>query len=411
MRDIRHDSDRSIRNIPLSKRSDQKPLMHRTRRRRSWRWLWWGIAVVVVCGGLGLFLSVLFAGATVKVHPKEVTVTAPATLQATLTAQPEILQYQPFTLTQSASTTIPASGTRQVSKQASGVLTILNNYSTASQRLIANTRFQAGDGKVYRIHDSVVVPGLKGGVPGTASITAYADSPGDSYNRSGNTAYTIPGFKGDPRYTKITASSGPISGGFVGMQPAVAQNDLDSATQTLERGLDAAARGAVANQIPDTLLLVPGSLTVSFGMVTQTPNGDNSATIAQTATAQGYIVQKADLAAAVAAKTIPAYKGEAVAFADPSALTVSFATTSKPAPETITLNLSGSPTLVWQFDANALKQALLGKDKSQFQQIVASFEPAIECTAAHPCSAAIRPFWSSTFPSDPSKISIKILLN
>ncbi len=56
---------------------------------------------------------------------------------------------------------------------------------------------------------------------------------------------------------------------------------------------------------------------------------------------------------------------------------------------------------MWQYDPNALKTALLGKSKSEFQTIVESFAPAIQSA-----QAKVRPFWEGSFPSDPGKIDV-----
>src|SRR5262249_20984903 len=146
----------------------------------------------------------------------------PTMVPAELNAPPGTLSYQMLTVSQSATTTASATGSQQVQKQASGVITISNAYSSAPQTLVATTRFEAPDGKIYRIHTGVTVPGMTAGKPGTVSEPAYADVAGVEYNRSGTTTYTIPGFKSDPRFTKITASSGSMTGGFTGTQPTVA---------------------------------------------------------------------------------------------------------------------------------------------------------------------------------------------
>jgi hypothetical protein len=310
-----------------------------------------------------------------------------------------------MTVSRSASTTVPATGTHQVSRSASGVVTVYNAFSTDTQRLIANTRFAAPDGKIYRIRDSVVVPG---GVknpdntltPGATTVTLYADSPGSEYNR-GDTKFTIPGFKGDPRYDKFYAQGSSISGGFVGNEPAVAQADLDKATDLIKQGLSQAAQSSLASQVPPGYLPVPGSLQIVFTPLTQTPGDNNTATIAQTATMSGIIVRASDLAASVAKQTVQDYHGETVAFSDVSAVSIATATTTKAA-ENITLSLSGSPTLVWQYDQAALKAALVGKSKSTFESIVASFAPAIARA-----EAKVRPFWQGNFPTDPNKIEVK----
>lgn len=405
---------RSIRDIPVpaNHRRMQAPEEHevhpprRTRRRGRGRFWILLIIVVVICAAAGLLLSTVFAGATVTVHARTASVSVPPTLTAQVDAPVGSLAYTPFSVTASATTTVAANGTQQVSIQASGQVTIYNNYSSASQRLIANTRLEASDGKIYRIHDSVTVPGISGGQPGSVTVTVYADSPGADYNKSGTTTFTIPGFEGDPQYTKFSAQSqGDISGGFVGAQPAVAASDLATAEQQLQTQLDQAVR-AKANAVPDGYTAIPGTLNITFDTVEQTPDGTNQAYLTQTATASGDILRTQDLASIIAAQEVSGYNGEAVGFDKSSALNMQLASSSQPTDQTLTLDLSGTAVLVWQFDPNALTQALIGKPKGQFETILQSFAPAIECSSQNPCSAAIRPFWQSTFPSDASKIKI-----
>lgn len=415
MRDINSPSggDRSIRNIPVHHRRHgaapheepaelrQSRKSRRDPRRGRGRLLLAGLAVVVVAALGGLLLSTVFAGASVSVTPRTAAVDMPASIPAQRSAPVGTLSYQTFSAAQSATTTVPATGTQQVSKQASGMLTIGN--TGASQRLIANTRFEAPDGKIYRIHDSVVVPAGTGGKPGTASIAAYADSPGPDYNRSGNTNYTIPGFKGDPRYTKITAVSGAMTGGFVGSQPAVAAADLQKAKTTLEAQLNAAIQDVVVNDVPEGYTVVDGTVRISYSDIAQAPGSGNSASLSESATATGAVVRINDVAASVAKATLPSYGGEAITFANPDDITIAAATSTKPVADSLTILLGGTSPLQWIFDPNALKAALVGKPKAQFKTIIKTFQPAIL-----KADASIRPFWTSSFPSNPDKISVDI---
>ncbi len=417
MRDIRpSDSapERSIRNIPVHHRKPLRPeaeedlpeipadVPRRPRRRRR-PLLLWGLGVVVVCTILGVLLSTLFAGATLTVEPRTEAVSLPSAIQAQLNAPVGALSYELLSTTRSATTTVPAQGTQRVSRAASGVATISNTYSKDPQRLIANTRFEAGDGKIYRIRDSVVVPGMSGTTPGTVSATIYADSPGESYNKSGSVTLSIPGFKGDPRYTKFSAVvAGGLSGGFVGEEAAVAQADLNTAKAALQKQLDTEVRAAAAAAIPQGYSAIPGTLSVTYGDLMQTPGQNKTATLVQAATASGAIVRQNDLATAIARATVTGYKGEAVSLGEGSSMAVQASST--PGSNTLTLQMSGKTTLVWQFDPEALKQALLGKNKADFQTIIDAFRPAVA-----EATLSIRPFWHSTLPSDPNKISIKIV--
>src|SRR3989338_4190473 len=157
----------------------------------------------------------------------------------------------------------PSEAAQGAPPPAGGVVPVSTAYSPASQRLIANTRFEAPDGHIYRIRDSVTVPGMKQGVAGTVSATLYADSPGPAYNKSGGVSFTIPGFKNDPRDAKITArSEGALSGGFVGDETVVAPADLAAAKAALQKQMDGAVRAVAAQAILEWFSAGAGSLAI-----------------------------------------------------------------------------------------------------------------------------------------------------
>jgi hypothetical protein len=428
MRDMTPRGDRSIRNIPVPQghklirpapevqEEVEQPLYEedfsapprRPHNRMNTffgsRFFWILAAVVVICVAAGLLMSTLFAGATVTVTPRSATVAAPATIAAQINAPAGTLPYQVINSTRTASTSVPATGTQQVSRAASGVATIYNT-TALSQDLVATTRFEAPDGKIYRIHSNITIPAAKAGTPGTVTATIYADKPGADYNRTSPTQFTIPGFKGSAKYTQFYAQAPVISGGLVGVEPAVSQTDLAAAQLALKQGLSNAMNDMVQTQVPKQYLAVPGTLTIAYDDIVQAPGTGNTAVLSQTAHASADVVGSADLASAIAKQTVQGYAGEAVNFADPTQISIALAATSS-ASGAITLKLSGNPKLVWQFDPNALQQALVGKPKAEFETILKSFAPAITCSNDTPCKASIRPFWSSTFPTSPDKISV-----
>ena len=418
-------TDRSIRNIPVptahrrtaprpqydekEERFDEERPRPR-RRRRLGRRLWLiGAGVVAVCIIGGLLLSTVFSGATVRVSPRTEKVTPPATLEARLGAPVGMLTYQNLIIRRFATTTIAASGTAYASRQAQGSITIYNTFSGVSQRLIANTRFEAPDAKIYRIRNSVAVPGTTKNADGslkagTVIAIIYADSPGADYNRPDSTRFTIPGFKGDPRYDKFYAQSqGTISGGFVGNEPAVPPADLAKAQTTLKLELDSALDAAASAEIPEGFLPIPGTLVITYADIMKTQDGNN-ATLSQGAQATGAIVRANDFATALARAALAGkYKGEAVVLQDPSQISISLAASSSQADGALRLALSGAPTLIWQFDPAAVKTALVGKKLDALSQIISSFSPAIV-----QARATVRPFWQGSFPSDPNKITVTV---
>ena len=425
MQDMNPRGDRSIRNIPVStshrrvqaqevdieEETDYQPprVPKGSNRSRSRTFVWWTVSAVVLFGLAGLVASTIFQGATVTIYPKTEPVTPPSSLLAVANAPTGTLGYQTMSVTQSASTSAAASGSKDVSKPATGVVTVYNAHGTASQQLIANTRFEASDGKIYRIHDQITVPGgvkkSDGTVtPGSTTATLYADVPGAEHNRTDTTRFTIPGFKNDPRHTKFYAESkGPMSGGFVGKEPAIAAATLTEAQNTLKQKLDANIRAAIVSNIPAGFIPVDGSLAVVYNEITQTAGANNNASLVQSATASSVIIRASDLAAAVAKQSLGTYNNEPVAFADSSQITIALSSTNKSTTGPLTLALGGTPILVWQFDPAAVKKALLGKDKDDLKTILKTFQPAII-----KATASIRPFWKATFPIDESKLNLKV---
>ncbi len=412
MRDMIPPGDRSIRNIPIPAghhhiQRDQipeyyqpePPAPRRRTKRRPGRFLAWALAIIVVCGGAVAGISMVYAGATVVATPRTQDLVASTTILAQISAPVGTLAFARVSSTQSATTTVPATGTKRVSRTAHGTVLISSTYS-ANQRLIANTRLQATDGKIYRLASSVDLP-ANGSVVGQIN----AESPGEAYNRSGATTFVLPGFQGDPRFEKFSAKSqGAISGGFVGDEPAVAATDMEAARLKLKTELDLSTQRELTNSIPANSVAIPGTLAVVYGDMVQASSEDKkTATISQSATATGAIMNVREFASALAAKLVSDYKGEAIDFKDQGSLSVSVASTTKGSEDQITLQVVGQTTLVWQFDPNALKAAMLGKDKALFQDIVESFAPAIAAA-----TATVRPFWIKNFPGDPEKIEIKI---
>lgn len=106
-----------------------------------------------------------------------------------------------------------------INQKARGMITIYNEYSGSVQPLVATTRFQSPDGKIFRLIKGVIVPGtsnISGETkPGAIEAEVIADESGETYNIDA-TSFTIPGFKdsGTEKYSKFYAkSSKKMSGG------------------------------------------------------------------------------------------------------------------------------------------------------------------------------------------------------
>ena len=199
-------------------------------------------------------------------------------------------------ITKTVTKTLPATSEQQVEKQASGKIKIINSHKETPQELVKNTRFQTPNGLIYRIRDSIVVPGytMNGSsvVPGTLEVEVFADSAGEEYNTS-NAKFTIPGFSGKEQFEKIVAESvGNISGGYIGIQKVVSDEAKEQAEKELQEELK--------KQVEDTknqsteYVLVPNMETLSFGEIQDKPEG-NSVVLSLSASVEAYSFVKKEL--------------------------------------------------------------------------------------------------------------------
>lgn len=421
MQDVVPKGDRSIRNIPVPpnrkggagsrsvRREEREDMESRPRGIFRFRFsLLWVVVGAILAALLGLIVASFFEGAQVTVVPKSRTVTIDTEIRAVPDAPVGQLPYQTMKTERSLSQTLAAEGEARVERRASGIITIYNEFGTQSQRLIKNTRFEAPDGKIYRINDSVTVPGAirkaDGTLtPGTIDITVYADSPGADYNKE-PAQFTIPGFKGDPRYATFSArSKTALSGGFSGVERVVAEADLVRAVEEIKQELGGALANALTQEMPEGYLLVPGSPRFSFDEpLRESQDEDVLLTVRGVIVAP--IVRERDLASSISRLTIDDYEGEAVLFRDASMVGLSLkATSGIIGTDPITLAVTGTPTVVWQFDAEGLKADLAGKGRTIFETVIAGYKPEIVRA-----KASIRPFFSGSFPEKTERITVLV---
>ncbi len=430
MQDVVPPNDRSIRNIPLpahrKRHQTEGPVPSSTPPRRkvpppqeprtyeevsggqSSRIMWF-LAVALVGVLIAVGAAMLFEGATVTVMPRKAEVSIPENMVARSDAPLGTLPFTTATASAEASRTVAATGERDVARQSSGAVVISNTYSTAPQRLIKNTRFEAPDGKIYRINESVVVPGAKKNAngtftAGTVAATIFADSAGPDYDRGVDT-YTIPGFKGDPRYEKFSAKgTSPVSGGFIGKEKVIPDADRKAAEDGIRAELTETLAKSLGDAAPTDRMLIAGSISYSFVPVADTSAaGASEATIKLKGTAVGALIKEADLASAIAKVGVPTYNGESLRFADRSAVTIRAKEPVTSDSTELSLAAEGSATLIWQFDPAAIQKLLAGISEDSFAQTLQSAGPAIADG-----TASFKPFWKHTFPKDPADIRVKV---
>ncbi|MBI4119583.1 MAG: hypothetical protein HY456_01915 [Parcubacteria group bacterium] len=157
-----------------------------------------------------------------------------------------------------------ASGKKFVERKAKGIIRIFNAYSSEPQPLVVSTRFETPDGKIFRLDKGVTVPGAKIAdgkiVPSNISATVTADKAGAEYNIGPVERFSIPGFKGSPKFDGFYGSSdAAMDGGFVGQQAYPTEADIAAGKETVSRTLADTLRAVVSQQLPQDYVFIDGA--------------------------------------------------------------------------------------------------------------------------------------------------------
>lgn len=366
--------------------------------------LYAGILVLVVLIMFGV--SAFFKSAKITITPKNQT----AVLNDIFTAKKDIssggLGFQIVTVAKDVEKNVEATGEAQVNKKAQGTITIYNNYNAQSQKLVATTRFQTPEGLIYRLINPVTVPGttVKSGktVAGSIDAVVEADKAGADYN-IGLKDFTIPGLKGDPKYTKIYArSKTEMSGGFSGVQKIVSPEIVNQSNTELEESLKTSLSKDITSQIPADFVLYASSLTYTFNPVTQANSSTGGAVLKKRGTASAVIFDKGLLSRTLLAKLIPSAVNDVVRVTNLEDLDFAYATgtASINTASYIAFSLKGSPQFVWVFDENKIKSELLGLTKKEAKNIITKYSTIKEAWIE------TQPFWNQTIPSDSNKVTL-----
>lgn len=408
--------DRSIRSVTMPARPKTRideavyrsasPIAPQiTARSRMIRYGAWIVAaiVVLVLAGMSLFL---FRKTTVTVTPRTHALVFDQSSrfiavpfgQAAIGAIPYTVAERMYDDT----ATIPAGAAKHVEERAQGTVTVVNDYSASPVRLIKNTRFETPGGLIYRIADSITVPGKNGLQPGTIAATVIADQPGEKYNSPPIERFSLPGLKDNAdMYAHVSAkSSAAFSGGFSGDKPQVDPVALDAARAELRGRLAEKARTALKDEEG---FAFPDLMQLSYTSLPDAIEG-SSIRIHEEVKMRVPLFPKSAFGRGVGATLSADVLDQDVTLAgqDGFAAHAESSDLARMGESPLPFSLSGGAILTWNIDGAALGKALAGKDKTAFQAITQGF-PGVE-----EARARVEPFWKSTFPADPEKIVIVV---
>lgn len=355
-------------------------------------------------------LSFLFSKATVTVVPKmkDVPLTA-ENLSASKDSSVPGLTFDLVVISGEENKSIQGGEMKDASTAATGSVLFYNAYNSSPQVLGANTRLEGSNGKIYKTSKKVTIPGMtKNSKPGSVQVDVYGAEVGDEYNSS-PIDFKVLGFKGTPKYSKIYGrSKGDITGGFKGQSPVISTLDKTTAVSELKATLETKLLKKATDQIPNGFILFKDAvfLNIDDKDISFTPDKDNTVLANVKGTLYGFLFDEKKLTAQIAQDVIDQYDGSEVYIPNIRDLTFSLAdkeNTSFADVKNINFTLSGTPKIVYKVDVEKFTADLLGKKKSDFNQILAQY-PNIDSAVL-----VIRPFWKTTFPD--KSASIEIIVN
>ncbi|MBP9749549.1 MAG: hypothetical protein KBD21_02370 [Candidatus Pacebacteria bacterium] len=385
---------------------------------KSRTWLWAALIVGVTLVGSAFALSLAFSGATVTVYPRQETLVAETSFTVSTQGAQADLSAPMVTLERTAVREVVAQSEVQVEERASGKITVYNAYSKSPQRLIKNTRFEAEDGKVYRIRESIEVPGRKDDeTPGSLDVTVYAEEPGEAYNHAPG-AFSVPGFVDYPQEGKIYARANTeITGGFVGTKRTVLEKDRIASYEALETQLRDELRAALAEEgaLPEGAWIDPDTVFFEFSpLPDEIAEGENvRLSLSGKVHAVAFDAQAFDRL--VAERTIVGFVDAPIQITNRNDLSVVVqaqeegTTTARLAWElgTYTVLVSGKTSFLWQVDPVALTNSLLGIEKSLVVDGL-SEDMRAEYPGVDRIHVVSRPFWKRVLPSQPDDITLTV---
>ncbi len=279
-----------------------------------------------------------------------------------------------------------------------GVIEIYNAYSAAPQKLVTNTRFETKDGKIFRIQNSIIIPGAKVSgaklTPSSIKAKVIGDEASNDYLISPS-YFTILGFKGTPKYAGFYALS--VEPMAIVENASVSKEELEKNKNELRNKLAQELKSDTLSTLKDSdLKLIDGASIIKIDDFKV-----NGRFLSMKITWQSLFFKEKDLKTMISyfiSSHYPDLKN--FAFEDnityPEASRVDF----KKGELFFTFNIDKSNAL--PADIDGLKKELAGRDETGMRTIIS------DKSYINSAAISLWPFWVSRAPINLKKINITI---
>lgn len=300
----------------------------------------------------------------------------------------------------------PATGKSDSSTKAKGIMTVWNAYNSSPQKLVATTRFETPDGKIFRLDKTITVPGalVENGkiTPSSIDATVTADAAGSNSNVSAIPKLSIPGFKGGPRasgfYGELKNGAG---GGGTGRTFMATQDDIAQAKTKTQNILAADLQSLTIASLPAGFVIPAGAARVSDPKISVNSNTDSNGNFSVFAEAkiQAIGFRTSDLAAILLdhANQNSPYEQD---FAQ---LTTNYAQANPDfAHGTLTFEVQAQGDLMPNFSSSTFVGTVAGESESQARIAVLGLPGLIDA------KISLWPIWETAIPKDKSRIVVQV---
>ena len=305
------------------------------------------------------------------------------------------------------SKSVVSTGEKDVRDKATGTIKVHNSFSSSPQTLVKTTRFVSEGGKLFRTIKTVVVPGAEiiGGkiVPSFTLVEVVASEAGAEYNINPST-FSIPGFKGTPKYLAFYGESeGGMRGGEIGKVRVITRDDYKNLENEVRNELEAQIDKSLDILLPEGFFIPKGAKDASsVGFDSSANVGDKAdeLTITGRISTKAFALRQGDIKILLADRFKKLFPQKRLVGDEKE---VAFNISAKNFEDGIfSMKIVLSQDAADFIDEEDIREGIRGKGESDVRVFLSNY-PNINETRV-----TFWPFWVNKIPDDPSRVYITI---
>lgn len=371
------------------------------------------VLVIFIITGLGFGLCFILPRAQVTIIPKKETIhfeteiSADKNIDSVIVADNSI-PGQVFQLEMEDSRNFPTTGEKDIEEYAKGKIMVYNQYSSSDQTLVKTTRFLSEGGKLFRLVETIIIPGaiIEEGqiIPSSKEVEIIADETGEAYN-IGPSKFTIPGFKGTPKYESFYAASGEsMTGGAKGRMRVATQDDIEGATEIVSLELKEKIQKQFDKKIPKDLKFLEDAQVLEIVESNSTLQADQPGkefVITIKARAWGLAFKEEDVFYLIKENISDKISDNKILV--PSSIEVNYSEVKTDLVQgKAVFTCQVKSEVAWNLDKETLRENLIGRNEIEVRKYLSSLA---EIESA---KVMFWPFWVKKIPQSKAKIKIII---